>query len=118
MQTLSLHAGNTPSTVDPRGCMACETILCISGASLQGTHWAWVLCPLERSCPLLGGYKCAIAMGSRNFGGSLVLCSEAVLLSEGPLSELGSTVQCVYYNLALFLPSRSHSLIAIINGDR
>ena len=61
---------------------------------MQGTHWACrvllasfpvpffsrtgrragtgdearVLCPLERDCPLLGGEKCTITMGSGNFG--------------------------------------------------
>ena len=31
---------------------------------LIGTSWGWILCPLKRGCPLLGGDKCTITMGS------------------------------------------------------
>ena len=51
-----------------------------------------VLCPLERGCPLLRGNKCTITMRSGNLGLQLVLCSEVVLFSEGPLY----CVQCAY----------------------
>ena len=66
-----------------------QVVLCSlhSRASLQGTSWGWV--PLERGCPLLGGDKCTIPIGSG------ILCSKVVLFSEGPLSEVSLYLVCV-----------------------